>query len=197
VSVTYKKGTGLDGWIYWHFIHTHTTRDCRQYSATADLHTLQFTVTYWDSQTSLVVPWQWIRNSLSVTWNHTWSLLCTVWFLSYRYSATANSIQFLCWRLEIRLTLLNWSLLYNHFAGTTQKTLPLYCREDVFTEPLHRNGRYSIVAWVLVAAGMCLPSRCLAINFYTDMTIPAFGRNVTIYIYIYIYLLWHDARKPE
>jgi hypothetical protein len=28
------------------------------------------------------------------------------------------------WRLETRL---NWSLLYNHLAGTTQETQPLYC----------------------------------------------------------------------
>jgi hypothetical protein len=44
VSVTYKNGSGLDDWIYWHLIHT--TRDYRQYSAIADLHTLQFTVTH-------------------------------------------------------------------------------------------------------------------------------------------------------
>jgi hypothetical protein len=35
---------GLDDWIYWHLIHT--ARDYRQYSALADLHSLQFTVTH-------------------------------------------------------------------------------------------------------------------------------------------------------
>jgi hypothetical protein len=34
----------LDDWIYWHLIHT--TRNYKQYSAIADLHTLKFTVTY-------------------------------------------------------------------------------------------------------------------------------------------------------
>jgi hypothetical protein len=44
VGVTYKAGSGLDDWIYWHFIYS--TRDYRQYSAIADLHTLQLTVTH-------------------------------------------------------------------------------------------------------------------------------------------------------
>jgi hypothetical protein len=34
---------GLDHWIYWHLLHT--SRNYRQYSAIADLHTSQFTVT--------------------------------------------------------------------------------------------------------------------------------------------------------
>jgi hypothetical protein len=42
--VTYKTVSGLDDWIYWPLIHS--TRDYRQYSAIADLHTLQFTVTH-------------------------------------------------------------------------------------------------------------------------------------------------------
>jgi hypothetical protein len=61
-----------------------------------------------------------------------------------------------------------------------QETQPLYCWESVITAPLHRNGSYYIVACVLVAAGMCLPSRCLVMNIYSDFTIPAFGHRVTI-----------------
>jgi hypothetical protein len=38
---------------------------------------------------------------------------------------------------------------------------------------------YSIVGCVIVTVGMCLPSRCLAMNFYSDFTIPAFRRHVT------------------
>jgi hypothetical protein len=56
-----------------------------------------------------------------------------------------------------------------------QKTQPLYCLEGLFTAPLHSNGSYSIVAYVFVAAGMCLPNRCLAMNGYTDFTFLAFG----------------------
>jgi hypothetical protein len=43
------------------------------------------------SQSSLVVSWQRIYNSLRVISNHTWSRLFTVWFLSCHYSATVNS----------------------------------------------------------------------------------------------------------
>jgi hypothetical protein len=45
---------------------------------------------------------------------------------------------------------------------------------------MHSNGSYSIVSSVLVAAGMCLPGRFLAMTVYSDFTIPAFGRHVTI-----------------
>jgi hypothetical protein len=38
----------------------------------------------------------------------------------------------------------------------------------------------SIVACLFVAAGTCLPRRCLATNVYSDSTIPAFRRHVTI-----------------
>jgi hypothetical protein len=61
-----------------------------------------------------------------------------------------------------------------------QKTQPIYCSEGVFTAPLHSNGSYSIVAFVFIAAGMCLPSRCLAMNVYFAFAILAFGRHVTI-----------------
>jgi hypothetical protein len=36
------------------------------------------------------------------------------------------------------------------------------------------------VAYVFVAAGTCLPSRCLAMNVYSGSAIPAFRRHVTI-----------------
>jgi hypothetical protein len=75
----------------------------------------------------------------------------------------------------------NLKFLYNHFARTTQKTQPLYCWEGVFIEPLHSNGSYSIVAFIFVAAGMFLPSRSIAVNVYSDFTIPAFRRHVTIF----------------
>jgi hypothetical protein len=44
VGVTYKTGFGFDDWIYCHLIHA--TRDYRQYSAIAILHTFQFIVTH-------------------------------------------------------------------------------------------------------------------------------------------------------
>jgi hypothetical protein len=50
----------------------------------------------------------------------------------------------------------------------------------MFTSPLHRNGSSSIVSCIFVAVGMCLPSRCPAMNV-SDFTIPAFERRVTGY----------------
>jgi hypothetical protein len=99
-----------------------------------------------------------------------------------------NSIQFLCseahilpgWHLETQLTLLNWTLLYNHFAWTTQKTQPLCCWEGMFIAPLHSNKSYSNVACVFLAAGMCLLSSCLAMDISSDFTILAFRHHVTI-----------------
>jgi hypothetical protein len=76
------------------------------------------------------------------------------------------------------------NFLHNNSAQSTQKTQPHYCWEGVFLAPLHSNGSYSIVSCVLVAAGMCLPSRCLAINVYSDFVIPTFGHHVTICKYV-------------
>jgi hypothetical protein len=81
----------------------------------------------------------------------------------------------------------------NPSSRTTQKTHPLYSSEGMFTAPLHRNGSYSIVACVIVAAGMYLPSSCLAIDFSSDFTIPAFGHHVPLYwhciVNVIIYVL--------
>jgi hypothetical protein len=46
----------------------------------------------------------------------------------------------------------------------------------------HGSGSYLIVACVFIAAGLCFPSRCLAMNVYCDFTIPAFGRHVNRFI---------------
>jgi hypothetical protein len=40
---------------------------------------------HWVSQSSLFISWQRIYNSLTVTSNHAWSLLVTVWFLSCHF----------------------------------------------------------------------------------------------------------------
>jgi hypothetical protein len=72
VGVTYKKGFGLDDWIYC-TIYIHTVRDYRQYSTLIILHTLQFPVAH-----ALVISRQRIYHSLTVTSNHMWNLLGTV-----------------------------------------------------------------------------------------------------------------------
>jgi hypothetical protein len=49
-------------------------------------------------------------------------------------------------------------------------SLPIHCLE---------TGS-SIVACLFVSEGICLPSRCLAIDVSSGSMIPAFGRHVTI-----------------
>jgi hypothetical protein len=44
-QVTYKKGFGLDDWIYC-TLYVHTVRDYRQWSSIAILHTFQFTAAH-------------------------------------------------------------------------------------------------------------------------------------------------------
>jgi hypothetical protein len=74
----HRSGFGLDDWIYY-ILYIHTVRDYKQYSAIADLYTLQFTVAQTvGSQTALVVSWRGIYHSITGTSNHTFSLLVTV-----------------------------------------------------------------------------------------------------------------------
>jgi hypothetical protein len=97
-----------------------------------------------------------------------------------------DSIQFLCsqahvlagWRLETRL---NWTLVYNHFARTTQKTPPLYCWEGVFTAPLHINESYSICCLRIRCRGSVFTESLPSNNVYSVFAIPAFRRHVTIH----------------
>jgi hypothetical protein len=107
-------------------LFTHTTRDYRQYGAIADLRTLYFTVKPAEGFsvfTSCILAT--IYNSVTITSNHTWSLLITSWFPSFHYSAIANSIQFCAvlpagWRLRLHI-ILDSTLFYNteHFCITT------------------------------------------------------------------------------
>jgi hypothetical protein len=103
------------------------------------------------------------------------SLIPLLPFLLSHLRLPTFSILFLCsqahilasYRLEIQLTLLNWNLLCNYIARTTQKTQPLYCWESLFTAPLHSNGSSLIVDCVFVTARISFPSRCLTANVYS------------------------------
>jgi hypothetical protein len=167
------------------------------YNAIADLHTLQFTVTHalgFSVFTSRI-----LATDLSQSHCHFKSHMKSSFhsLIPFHYSATANSEdstefnssapKLTSWQAGISKldsVLHNCILLYNNFARTTQKTQLFYCWEEVFTAPLHSNGSYSIVTCVFVAAGMCLPSRCVAINIYSEFSIPAFGSRVTV-LYLY------------
>jgi hypothetical protein len=60
------------------------------------------------------------------------------------------------------------------------KKAPSLLWEDVFTAPLRNNGRNSIDACVFYSLEMCLPRRCLAMNVYSDFSILAFQRRITV-----------------
>jgi hypothetical protein len=87
--------------------------------------------THLGSQSSLVVPWQRIYNSLTVISNHTWRLLCRISFLpchffsitfdcrlsnfmlhlpTAEHNSNSSAPKFISWRLDIQLTLLSLSL---------------------------------------------------------------------------------------
>jgi hypothetical protein len=57
-------------------------------------------------------------------------------------------------------------LLIQSRGGTIENTASSVV---VFTAPLHSNGSYFIVACVFITAGMCLPSRCLAMSLYVTI----------------------------
>jgi hypothetical protein len=126
----YTRCFGLDDWNYRHLIRSQlgTTGN----TALSLIYTLHSSPlhTHQGSQSSLVVSWQRIYNSLTVISDHTWSLLFTAWFPSCYYSATANSIQFLCSQAHILAGWrLNSTLIYKHVARTTQKTHPAIVRK--------------------------------------------------------------------
>jgi hypothetical protein len=52
--------------------------------------------------------------------------------------------------------LLNWTLVYNHFARTRRKHILSIVGKACLQRLLHSNGSYSIVAFIFVAAVMCL-----------------------------------------
>jgi hypothetical protein len=162
------------------------------YSAIADLHTSEFTVTHalgLSVFTSRILATDLEQSHCHFKSHMQSSFHSLLPFLLLFCSCRLNSISLLpssysgrlASRNLTRLRHINWTPIYNHFALTTQKTQPFYCWEVVFTAPLHRNGSNSIVACVFVVAGMCLPIRCVAMNVCFDFTITAFGRHATIF----------------
>jgi hypothetical protein len=71
---------------------------------------------------------------LSQIWDFPFRRLLRLTGLRWRYSTPPP---------QESLILLNWTLPYNHFSRTTQKTQPPYCWEGVFRATLHSNG-YSL-----------------------------------------------------
>jgi hypothetical protein len=100
------------------------------------------------------------------------------------------------WDMEPRITVLarasnNLAVNKLTIVASTQKTDPSPRRKRrkhrisiVGKACLQRRCKatevFSIVACVFVVAGICLPSRCVTMNVYSDFGIPAFGRHVRI-----------------
>jgi hypothetical protein len=141
-------------------LYIHTTRDYRQYSTIAILHTFQFTVTHAPEFSVFTSRIMATDLYLTVTSNHTRCLFFTA-FLAIILQLLILQIRLFtldhCSLLLLLLKRLSLSL-YDPSARTPRKT-SLYFSGGVFTSQLPSNW-CPIVAWV---AGMCLPSRCLAV----------------------------------
>jgi hypothetical protein len=140
------------------------------YSAIADLHTLQFTSSDCNLRSHMKSSFHSLIPFLPLFCNcqcNSIPLLPSIYPSRLASRNSTNSSQ------------LNSSLC--KFARTMKKTQPLYCWEGVFTALLHNNGSYLIVACVFVVAGTCLPSCSLAVNVYSDYTVPVFGRRAMLW----------------
>jgi hypothetical protein len=153
VSIRVVRAWLIDGVLNWMIgfidaLYTqHGTTGSRALSVIYTLYTSQLH-THYDSQSSLVVSWQRIFKSLTVTSNHTWSLL----FKPNSFLAIiVSSIQFLCsqahipagWRLDTRL-----------FTS-------LYAAEHFFVTTLQYHAENT----ACIVKEACLPIRCLAMDF--------------------------------
>jgi hypothetical protein len=142
----------IDGFLDWMNGFTDTLftqlETIGNYSAIADLRTLQFTVTHalrFSVFTSRILATDFSQSHCNFE-SHMKSYLRRLSSFCSCQFRRLDSIQFLCseahipagWRLETRLTLLNWTLLYNKFAQTTQKTQHMLLRRRVY---------WSMVRW--------------------------------------------------
>jgi hypothetical protein len=155
----------LDDWIYF----THTLSSYLQVSIRLSTISILYKSLGHakSSQSSLVISWQRIYNSLTVTTAH---IKPSNYALIPFLPSLLNHL-----RLPSQETpsILIPSALDPRYitSGRIQQKTPF---------PSLWPNNTSIVAYVFVAAGTCLTSRCLAINVYSGSAIPAFMRNVTI-----------------
>jgi hypothetical protein len=149
---------------------------------------------HYGSQSSLVVSWKRIYNSLSLRIRHEVffsqlnSFLAIILQLSIQ-KTLFNSILLLPISCPGRLASQNLARLLTElfFISTLYRPRRKHSTsifgKACLSELLHSNGSYSIVNCVSVAAAMRLPSHCLAMDIYFDFIIPAFGHHVTIYFH--------------
>jgi hypothetical protein len=94
-----------------------------------------------------------------------------------------DSRQYFTLRFETSLFIASYDW-QGHGGGIRPPSNSSRCIPSGRTYRKHRFHCYppntSIVACLFVAAGKCLPRRCLVLNVYSDFTILVFGRHVTI-----------------
>jgi hypothetical protein len=147
---------GLDDWIYC-TLYTHTLRDYRQYSAIAILHTFQFTVSQALGLSVfisriLAIDLSQSHCNFNSHMKPSWHSLIP--FLPFLF----NYLRLPSPELDQILSLAAWDPRFIESKWTNRKH-----REGVSTAPLHSSRSYSI------AAGMCLPSRCLAMDMHATV----------------------------
>jgi hypothetical protein len=136
-------------------------------------HTSDFSL----SHSPLVVSRQRIHNSLTITSNHPWSLICTAWFFSCHYYASSGDtlrslLQLPTPELNSVLIALGWP------PQKTPRPLLLHvdhCCRDLFTVPLCSNE-----PGVEHCCACSLPRECGYRAVAWQWTVPAFRRRVTI-----------------
>jgi hypothetical protein len=166
----------MDDWINC-TLYIHITRDYRQYSAIAILHTLQFTVAHalrFSGFTSRILATDFTTVSLSLQITHKV-------FFSQPSSFLAIILRLQIPQTWLRLASRNSTLHFRLLISTllcrvfcfliTSRDGPhrkrsLYCSWGKCTAPLPSNRR-PITARVRFA-GMCLPSLCLAIVYTSE-----------------------------
>jgi hypothetical protein len=92
---------------------------------------------------------------------------------------SSAELQSLSWAFNYLTAATRYSLNYSQLAW-----YPRYIASVRTHQETHFPNNLFIIACVLVTAGACSPSRCLALNIYSGSAITAFRRHITIYYHV-------------
>jgi hypothetical protein len=154
LRMTYKTGSGLDDWIYWHLIHT--TRNYRQLQSSrwsTNVRVYRYTLSLslslgFSAFTSRNQAGDLYQSHCNFKTHVKSSCHRLIPFLPLSCTFKLRRLYWQAGISKLDSVLLNWTLLYNHFARSKQKIQALHCWGGGFTKPLHSSGSYSIAAFV-------------------------------------------------
>jgi hypothetical protein len=149
-------------------LYIHKTRDYRQYSSIDDVHNLQLILKYalgFSVFTNRILVTDLSQSHCKFKSNIKSSLHGLIPFLSF----LLNHPRLPSPEFDPILILATSDPRYAASMRSDRKYRFLYCCEGVFRTPLHSNGSYSIAACVFVDAGICVPSRCLAMCIHVTI----------------------------